>query len=317
MGRAIRVTVAAAVVLGVVCAVALAQPQNKFQMNLGVYLSASNDGVCAVIPPATVRQCTLVQADRRAEHLYGSGERPTVPGHIVLYRLRRGRPNSHTTAIEARFHVIAGPLGPGGAVGPWEELPLEGPRTQEFPVAVPFLPSQRIGLDVVVHGDGLGEAAAPLAAVEEEGNSTIAEWTPLLSGAQRPPEVHRDSILSLNAVFERDDRVGPRLRVSYSPRQDFLRTGRVTVEVHSDSAGILNPECSLLSGEAQWGLLFNNRHLRPGGWVRFTCHFYGAPLRAALKKIRRGGHPLVMVHPIAYDRAGNRGAEPKIYIRPL
>jgi hypothetical protein len=72
-----------------------------------------------------------------------------------------------------------------------------------------------------------------------------------------------------------------------------------TVKVHSDSAGV-----------------FNRRHLNPGGWVRFTCRFYGAPLRVARKKVRRGGHPLVMVHLIAYDRAGNRGAVPKIYVRP-
>lgn len=309
--------VAVAIALAIVCAAALGQPRGKFQVELGVYLSASNDGVCAVIPPATTRRCTLAQTDRRIESLYGPGERPTVPGHIILYRLRRGRPTSHTTAIEVRFHSLAGPLGPGGAVGPWQELDLEGPRWQEFPVAVPFLPDERIGIDVAVHGDGLGEATAPLAEVEEEGSAGIAEWTPLLSRAQRSPEVHRDSILSLNAVFERDDQIGPRLRTSYARRQDFLRTGRVSVEVHSDSEGILDPECSLLSGEAQWGLLFNRRHLRPGGWVRFTCHFYGAPLRVARKKARRGGHPLVMVHPIAYDRAGNRGAAPKIYVRPL
>ena len=317
MGRAIRLTLAATVVLAVVCAAALGQPRNRFQVNLGVYLSASNDAVCAVIPPARTRRCTLAQTDRRIESVYGAGEKPTVPGHIVLYRVRRGRPTSHTTAIEVRLHSLAGPLGPGGGVGPWQDLDLEGPRLQEFPVAVPFLPGERIGIDVAVHGDGLGEATAPIAEVEEEGSAGVAEWTPLLSRAQRPPKVHRGSILSLNAVFERDDRVGPRLRASYSPRQDFLRTGRVSVEVHSNSEGILNPECSLLSGEAQWGLLFNRRHLRPGGWVRFTCRFYGAPLRAARKKVRRGGHPLVMVHLVAYDRAGNRGAAPKIYVRPL
>ena len=263
MGRSLRLGMAMSVALAVVCATALGQPRNPFQVNLGVRLSASNDAVCPVIPPATIRRCTLVQTDRRAEKLYGSGEKATVPGQIVLYRLRRGRPTSHTTAIEVRFHALAGPSGPGGAVGPWQELGLEGQRTQEFPVAVPFLPSERIGVDVVVHGDGLGEAAAPIAAVEEEGSSAIAEWTPLLSGVPRAPEIHPDSILSLNAVFERDDKIGPRLRASYSPRQDFLRTGRVEVEVHSDSAGTLEPECSLLSGEAQWGLLFNRRHLRP------------------------------------------------------
>jgi hypothetical protein len=287
MGRITRASVlivATVAVFAVACGSAAGQPRSPFQVNLGVSLSGSGDGVCAMQAPATVRRCTLVESER-FENPEGHLK---VPGHIVLYRLYlRGKSaTANTTGVEVRFRVPSGPLGAGGRVGPWQHLELEGPRRQEFPVAVPFLPGDRIALDVIVDGDGLGEAAAPIA-------------------------------LGMSAVFERDDRVGPHLRVAYSPYQDFLRTGRVSVEVHSSSEGILNPECSLLSGQTQWGLLFNRRHLRPGGWVRFSCHFYGAPLRAARKKARRGGHPLVMVHLIAYDRAGNRGAEPKIYVRAL
>lgn len=280
MGRLTRATVLAVAVFAVLCAAASASPRDPFQVNLGVHLSGSPGRICAMQAPTTARRCTLVESER-------SGS-PAVPGHIVRYRLhlRRNAVTEHTTAVEVRLRVLSGPLGGGGAVGPWQSFELDGPRRQEFPVAVAFLPGDRIAVDVIVDGDGRGEAAAPIA-------------------------------LSMGAVFERDDRVGPRLRASYSSYQDFLRTGRVEVEVHSDSKGILNPECSLLSGEAQWGLLFNRRHLNPGGWIRFSCRFYGAPLRVARKKARRGGHPLVMVHLIAYDRAGNRGALPKIYVRPF
>jgi hypothetical protein len=266
--------------LAFACGTATAWPLDPFQVALNVRLSAPAAGLCSVRPPATIRRCTLVESERSRS--------PKVPGHIVLYRLhlRRDVAARHATAVAVRFRVLSGPHGGGGSVGSWRELDLGGPRRQEFPVAVPFLPGDRVAVDVAVHGDGSGQAVAPIAP-------------------------------SVSAVFERDDRVGPRLRVRYRHHQDFLRTGRVQVEVHSDSKGVLNPECSLLSGAAQWGLLFNRRHLNPGGWVRFSCRFYGAPLRAARKKVRRGGHPLVMIHLIAYDRAGNRGAAPKIYVRPL
>ena len=284
MGRFMRVALFAMVVSVVACASATGAPRSPFQVDLSARLSGSGPGVCAVRAPEAARRCTLTEVERFADPEEG----PKAPGHIVLYRLylRPGTAIEHTAAVRVRFRVLSGPSGGGGAVGPWQSLDLEGPRRQEFPVSVPFLPGDRIALDVIAEGDGTGDAAAPIAR-------------------------------AMSAVFERDDKVAPRLRVRYSGRQDFLRTGRVEVEVHSDSAGTLNPECALLSGEAEWGLLFDNRRLRPGGWIRFSCHFYGAPLRVAREKVRRGGHPLVMVHPIAYDRADNRGALPKIYIRPF
>jgi hypothetical protein len=281
MGRFVRGVALGMAVFALACASAAASPLNRFQVNLGVGFYGPAAGSCAVQAPAVLKRCTLPSPDRRVED---ADEYPTVPGHIVSFRLRLGKPTENTTAVEVRLRVRPGPGGGGGRVGPWESLELEGPRLQEFPLAVPFGAGDRLAIDILVHGDGLGEAASPIA--------------------------------SMKAVYERDDKVAPRLRVRYSPYQDFLRSGRVTVEVHSDSPGVLNPECSLLSGEAQWGLLFNDRRLNPGGWVRFTCRFYGAPLRVARKKVRRGGHPLVMVHPIAYDAAGNRGALPKLYVRP-
>ncbi|MBS1844674.1 MAG: hypothetical protein JST53_09685 [Actinobacteria bacterium] len=283
MGRVTRVAVFVMLVFAVACASATARPRSPFQVNLGVSLSGSGPGVCAVQAPDTARRCTLAEVERFVDPEEG----PMVPGHIVLYRLylRSDAAMTHATGVQVRLRVLSGPNARRGAVGPWQSVDLEGPRKQEFPVSVPFVRGDRVALDMIVEGDGTTEAAAPIAR-------------------------------AMSAVFERDDRVGPHLRVRYAPRQNFLDTGRVEVEVHSDSAGTLNPECSLLSGEAQWGLLFDSRRLRPGGWIRFSCHFYGAPLRVARQKASRGGHPLVMVHPIAYDRAGNRGALPKIYLRP-
>jgi hypothetical protein len=281
MGRVTRAMVLGVAVFALACASAAASPLNRFQVNLGVGFYGSAAGGCTVQAPAVLKRCTLPPPDRRVQD---ADEYPTVPGHLVSFRVRLEKPTEATTAVEVRLRVRPGPLGAGGRFGPWESLDLEGPRLQEFPLAVPFGQGDRLAIDVIVHGDGVGEAASP--------------------------------IVSMKAVYERDDQVAPRLRYSYDPYQDFLRTGRVHVRVRSDSEAELFPECSLLSGPAQWGLLFEDRLLRPGRWVDFACKVYSRPLEVARKKVRRGGHPLVMVHLIAYDRAGNRGAVPKIYIRP-
>jgi hypothetical protein len=278
MGRVTKATVVVVAVLALLAIVAgsaAAQALDRFQQNLGVGFYSQEDS-CEVPAPRTLKRCTLPSSARPVE---GDGKYPKVPGHIVSLRLRLARATEGTTAVEVRFHAR------GGAHGPWESLELEDPRLQEFPLSVPFEPGQRIALDVIVHGDGEGEAASP--------------------------------IVSMNAVFERDDQTPPHLHYTYAPYQDFLRTGRVHVRVRSDSEAKLFPECSLLSGPAQWGLLFNDRILLPGRWITFTCKVYSRPLEVARKKVSRGGHPIVMVHLIAYDRAGNKAAEPKLYVRPL
>jgi hypothetical protein len=277
-----RVMGLGAVVLALACGSAEAQPLNQFQVNLGVGFYGSAAGGCTVQAPGVLKRCTLPPPERRVA---GADEYPMVPGRIVSFRLRLRKPTEATTAVEVRLRVRPGRGGIGGRVGPWESLDLEGPGLQEFPLAVPFGAGDRLAIDVIVHGDGLGEAASP--------------------------------IVSMKAVYERDDKVGPHLRYSYDPHQDFLRTGRVHVRVRSDSEAKLFPECALLSGPAEWGLLYDDRLLPPGRWITFTCKVYAQPLAVAQKKVRRGGHPLVMVHLIAYDRAGNRTAEPKLYVRPL
>jgi hypothetical protein len=287
MGRTTRVTtvlVAIAAVLAVAAGSAGAQSLTHFQTFIGARLAGAGEPVCALQASRTERRCTLAEEERghRAE------ETPTVPGRIVSFRLhlRRGPVAEGTTSVEVRLRVVPGPLGGAGAVGPWESLELEGTQQQEFPVSVPFDPGDRFALDLLVDGDGTSEAAAPIA-------------------------------LGMSAVFERDDKTGPRLRYTYAPDQNFLRTARVYVRVRSDTEAKLFPECSLLSGPAQWGLLFNDRLLHPGRWITFACKVYSRPLEVARKKVSRGGHPIVMVHLIAYDVAGNRTAEPKIYVRAL
>jgi hypothetical protein len=311
--------VAAAAVIALACAGAAGRPANPFEVKLGVYLSRADTGVCVVRPPATVRRCTVAQADPRVERAFGPGGRPKVPGHVVLFRLTPGPPTPDTTAVEMRFRVLHGPLGPPGPTGPWQKLGLDGPRLQEFPVSVPFLPGDQIALDLVVHGDGRGEAAAPLAGGSEGSRSFgVSEWSPLpaTGSTGRPPHVQEGAVLEMNAVFERDDRTPPHLRYSYDSHQDFLHTGRVRIEVRSDSDALLQPECGLLTREAEWALDYNFRHLKAGRWTGFICELESGALRAARIAERRGGHPRVMVHLIAYDKADNRGARPKIYVFP-
>lgn len=320
MGRArwATPTIAATVLaVAIACALASAHPRNPFEVRLGVYLSPADSGVCAVHPPATIRRCTLAQADPRIEHLDGPGGRPKVPGHVVLYRLAPGKAGPHTTAVAVRFRALPGPRGPGGPVGPWQSLGLDGPKLQEFPVSVPFLPTDQIALDVVVRGDGQGEAAAPLADGGGDSSEGISEWTPPLAGSRRAPHFHSGAILAMNAVFERDDQTPPHLRYAYSRHQDFLRTGLVRVNFRSDTDARLQPECALLTHRVEWGLLYRYRHLRAGHWTPFVCEFDSSALRGARRAARLGGHPRVMIHPIAYDEAGNRGATPRIYVGVL
>jgi hypothetical protein len=127
---------------------------------------------------------------------------------------------------------------------------------------------------------------------------------------------HCAAILSLNAVYERGDKTPPVLRYSYAHYQDFFRTGLVTVRVRSNEAALLNPECTLHTREAVWGLEYANRHLHPGKWVNFTCEIRGAAMQAARTALVRGGHPRIGIRLIAYDRAGNKGVAPKLFIRP-
>src|ERR1700754_86364 len=175
---------------------ALAKPHHQGRRTLGVLLGHSTIGVCAVQAPATTRRCTVTQTDRKLEYEFGYGRYPHVPGHIVRFRLTSGPLTAHTTSVKVRFRALGGGRGDGPAVSRWFQLPRDGRELHEFPVQVAFPPGSRIALDLLVRGDGEGEAAAPIA--DAEGN------------------------LNLNAAFEKDDQTPPVLHYSYAKRQDFL-----------------------------------------------------------------------------------------------
>lgn len=181
---------------------------------------------------------------------------------------------------------------------------------------MPFAPGDRIALDVSVRGDGLTEAAAPLADLAAP-RWGIAEWTPPVGAKRSPTEVRSGRMLSFNAVFERDDQAPPVLRYAYAPRQDFLRTRRVYVHVHANERGVLNPESTLVTGPVEWGLVSNRPHLHPGGWVWYVCELEPPALRAARRNLRAGGHPRVKIRLIAWDRANNRTATRRFYVVPF
>lgn len=265
--------------LSIVSGAAAREPHQPFHRTLGVHLAGSVAGVCAVKAPATTRRCT-VQGERKIERVYGFGVYPHIPGHIVRFRLTSGRLSRHTESVKVRFRATGG--GGGGASGQvsrWFDLPRGGRQLREFPVHVPFPPGSRIGLDVLVTGDGSGEASAPLAGAE--------------------------GVLNLNAVFEQDDQAPPVLHFTYSKRQDFLRTRRVFVHVRSNEAGLLNPECSMVTHRVDWGLLFNQPHLKPNRPALFVCELEGRVVRAGRAALRAGRHPQVAIRLVAYDRAQN------------
>lgn len=266
---------------------AAAKPHHPFQRTLGVRFGHSVLGVCAVRAPATTRHCT-VHGNRRIE-LENYGKYPHIPGHIVRFRLNSARLSSHTTGVKVRFHALGG-RGGGALVSRWFDLRRGGPQLREFPVHVPFPPGSRIGLDLVVSGDGKGEASAPLK--EAEG------------------------FLNLNAVFEQDDQTPPVLHFTYAKRQDFLHTRRVYVHVRSNEFVLFNPECVLETGETAWGLVGAIPHLRPGRWNTYFCWLETPPVRSGSAALRRGGHPAVRFRLVAYDRAQNVTRTKSFYVLP-
>jgi hypothetical protein len=282
--------VALCLALSVAAGTAAAKPHQPFQRALGVRLGHSVIGVCPVRAPATTRRCTVTQTDRKLEYELGYGRYPHVPGHIVRFRLTSGPLSQHTTSVMVRFRALGARHGDGPAVSKWFELPDGGRELREFPVHVAFPPGSRIALDLLVRGDGEGEAAAPIA--DAEGN------------------------LNLNAVFEKDDQTPPVLHYSYAERQDFLHTRRIYVRVRGNERALLNPECVMTTHRVAWGLLFTQPHLRPGRPVVWVCELEGRVVRAGRKALRAGHHPRVAIRLVAYDRANNVTRTKTFYVLP-
>lgn len=300
---------------------AAAKQHDPFDRTIGsLFGGGPTLGLCPVLPPATVRRCTLSFTDRASEEDI-FGKFPHVPGHVVRFRLEDGTPTADTTAVSVRFRALGGPLGPGGPASRWFALPLVNPhpkfgKLRGFPALVPFLPGDRLALDVVVHGNGRGEAAAPLAEASSPPENT-AEWSPPLGTAKGRPLIRTDRALQLNAVFERDDQVAPVLRWTYAPRQNFLRTRRVYVRVHGSERGQLNPEAVLVTGDTGWGLLANAPHFRPGGgWATYFCELGGPALPAARRAFRAGKDVHVRIRLRAWDPANNGVSAKTFFVRP-
>ncbi len=295
-----------------------AERHNPFRRQIGSYLGGENTGVCPVVPPARKRICTVSEAEAHSEITFGHGRYPRIPGHIVGFRLHPGLATADTRSIRVRFRVLRGLLGAGGPASSWFELPLHArgsARLQEFPANVPFVPGDRIGLDVEVRGDGHGEAAAPLAGTTEQPFG-IAEWSPPLGSAKRRARIRSNASLSLSAVFERDDRYPPVLQSRFAHHQDFLRTGRVYMQVRSNERALLNPEAGLQVPGETWGIVHNQPHLRPHRWAWFVCELEPSALHAARTAVRRGGKTYVSIRLVAFDRAGNVARPPQLNVLP-
>jgi hypothetical protein len=290
MGRFSRLIGFAVLVVGLSVAggAAARKPHQPFHRTIGVRFDRSVIGVCVVRAPATTHHCT-VHGDRTSELENGYGKYPHVPGHIVRFRLNSGRLSSHTTGVKVRFRALGG-RGGGARVSRWFDLPRGGPQLREFPVHVPFRPGSRIGLDLVVSGDGRGEASAPLRDAE--------------------------GFLNLNAVFEQDDQTPPVLRFTYSKHQDFLHTRRVYIHVRSNEFVLFNPECGLLAGHTEWGLLGAIPHLRAGRWSAYFCELEPPAVRSGSRALLAGGDPRVLFRLVAWDRAQNVARTKAFYVRP-
>jgi hypothetical protein len=299
-----------ALALAICPAAASAGPHVPIRLRLGVYPLEGEAGVCVVRAPARVRRCTLTQADPRVEHYAGFRQFPQVPGHIVHFRVNPGTPSPDTTSVEVRLRLLGGPLGPGGPLGAWHKLDLHRRGAQVFAADLPFEPGDQVALDVLVHGDGLGEAAAPLGVLEEAPRWGVAEWSPFLAAVGRDPHVHAGAYLSLEAVDERDDQEAPHLHVTYARHQDFLRTRRVYVDVSSDEAATLETKGLVLLPAGGpydlWGYVYGPRpRLRPGIVRRISFEVSPDAVHAANLELRRGKSAYFVFRLRAFDRAGN------------
>jgi hypothetical protein len=300
--------------------------------------AAPNAGLCPVPSGSFVTSCTFSQLLLADGHAAAGGVQPREEGVITRFRVLSGNPNPGTTSVKLRLR----PLEPNRrftGVVPYVDMPLT-PGVHEFPTRLSKLGPTLIGLDTLV--TGAAGAAAPLAHAES-GAGILFEWVPSLPEAEAPPPTTTEENLELllNFTLERDrdhdgygdktqdrcpedpqrhvhcDRIPPRTKLTYDPRQDFLHSKPVVVYVRTNEPGRVYAGGQIdIKGVVTWGIYSARKTVTKGKKVKLVLRVPANAREAAARSFAHGRRVTASVTVYATDAAGNESGATVATIRP-
>ncbi|HET7590497.1 MAG TPA: hypothetical protein VFK14_10015 [Solirubrobacterales bacterium] len=297
----------------------------------GVYYPP-NMGVCPTSSGSPEASCTVLQLRPGGRDRFDGRFEARSSGVITKWWVATGPASPATSAVQLRLRVFDGLEPVPGAQTRYRRLPIEKPGVHKFLARLPIARGQQIALDVAVRGSRRGTAAAPIARSVRDVRE-IDEWAPPLGlGRHRPSDRLRNAKLLLLARVEPDfdgdgwgdwtqdgcrfdprrhsaclpDRVKPRIRVSYAPRQDFVARHKLFLRIRTDEYGNVFAGGLLNIGDHAYGLYGSEAWLGAGDSAIFPVYVNGLALRAARRAVAKGGHPSVEVTVYASDASGNQ-----------
>ncbi|HEX2265431.1 MAG TPA: hypothetical protein VHH14_04025 [Solirubrobacterales bacterium] len=306
-------------------------------------VSPADLGLCPV--PAGTRKaaCTHVQLRLAHEHKATRGLTADSPGVITRWRVKSGPSSPGTTRVRLRLRVLRHNEPVPGARFPFVDLPLDRPGVHRFPARIPIEPGERVALDSIVVGNGSEPAAAPIAHAEP-GIGVVGRWIPPLGEhvGRAADSYVQEAELLLEAVYEPDrdldgfgdwtqdgcpydsrrhvpctsDRTVPRLKISFAEHQDFLRTRRAVVWIHSNELARAVVYGSLQVPRVTWGIYSDRRRVPKGGWAKFVLRVPPDARRAGRRAFENGKRVYLTVGLFATDTSGNRTRDKYLRIKP-
>lgn len=300
-----------------------------------------NAGICAVPSGAGEASCTYSQLLLADGHAAGGGAQLQGEGVITRFRVSSGPPLPGTASVKLRLRLLDPSHGYALTGGlPFVEMP-PAPGIHEVPVRLQFEQPLMIGLDTRVTGVG-GEASAPLAHAES-GVGSLYNWIPSPPEASIPPpasEEDRELLFNVTVEPDRDhdgygdktqdrcpedpkrhihcDRTPPRTKLTYAPRQDFLRTKKIVVSVRSNETGKIyaSGQIELPEPSVTWGIYGNSKRVDKGDRVRLVLRVPAQAREHAARSFAHGRRVFAKVSVTAVDRVGNQSHMAVAIVKP-
>jgi len=323
-------------------AFALATATSASPMTIGSNLAAApNGGVCPVGGNGEA-SCSFVQIGLAAGHAAAGGVQASEGGVVTGWKVSTGTATPATASVKVRLRGLeGGAAGFAFAASPYEELPLSQPGVHLFPARLPIRSHQYLGIDSVVSGRGEGEAAAPLA-YRASGAGSAWKWVPSLSEGPLPQAAGEGDVeLLFNATVEPDrdhdgygdrtqdrcpedpkrhsrcDRVPPRAKLTYAPRQDFLHSGKIVVYVRSNEPGraIAGGQIDIAK-VVTWGIYSDRATIRRGQKRKLVLRVPADAREAATRSFAHGRRVTASVTAFTVDAAGNESGATVAVIKP-
>jgi hypothetical protein len=305
--------------------------------------AAPNTGICPV-PSDSSREssCTFSQLTLADGHAASGGVQPRERdrGVITSFRVASGLPTPGTGAVKVRLRTIGTSQGfVFTGAQPYVDLPLT-PGIHEFPTRL-AINGLSIGLDTVVTG-APGEATAPLGHAES-GSGTLDKWVPSLpeSTNSLPTPAQEAGELLFNLVAEPDrdrdeygdktqdrcpedprrhvhcDRIPPRAKLTFAPRQDVLRTGKVVVYVRSNEAGRVIASGQIdIAKVVTWGIYSDRATVRKGQKRKLVLRVPANAREHAMRSLAHGRPVTAGITAYAVDAVGNESGATVATIKP-